>query len=165
MKYQELEIASEDIGSSGHANAREVTKINASTSCDNLIEKPKVLLNVENIASSSKTNHDRVKALEDEVRNLRSCVKTLAKGEELHKEILYYNARDYGTKGLGASPIPSRKLLGLRSYMDVSLMRLDLIVNIARSPVITQGSAQHLLVLCPPCLTITSPCTMITISC
>jgi hypothetical protein len=52
------------------------------------------LLNVENIASSSKTNHDRVKALEDEVRSLRSCVKTLAKGEELHKEIHYYNARD-----------------------------------------------------------------------
>jgi hypothetical protein len=47
-----------------------------------------------------------VKALEDEVRSLRSCVKTLAKGEELHKEILYYNARDYGTKGLGAFPNP-----------------------------------------------------------
>jgi hypothetical protein len=31
MKYQELELASEDIGSSGHANAREVTKANAST--------------------------------------------------------------------------------------------------------------------------------------
>jgi hypothetical protein len=57
------------------------------------------LLNVENIASSSKTNHDRVKALEEEVRSLRSCVKTLAKGEELQKEILYYNARlwDKGT--------------------------------------------------------------------
>jgi hypothetical protein len=93
MKYQELELASEDIGSSGHANAREVTRAKASTSCDDLIEEPKVLLNVENIASSSK-NHDRVKALEEEVRSLRSCVKTLAKGEELHKEILYYNARD-----------------------------------------------------------------------
>jgi hypothetical protein len=89
MKYQELELASEDIGSSGHANAREVTKANASTSCDDLIEEPKVLLNVENIASCSKTNHDRVKALKEEVRSLRSCVKTLAKGEELHKEILY----------------------------------------------------------------------------
>jgi hypothetical protein len=87
MKYQELELASEDIDSSGHANAREVTKANASISCDDLIEEPKVLLNVENIAPSSKTNHDRVKALE-EVRSLRSCVKTLAKGEQLHKEIL-----------------------------------------------------------------------------
>jgi hypothetical protein len=47
MKYQELELASEDIGSSGHANAREVTKVNASTSCDDLIEEPKVLLNVK----------------------------------------------------------------------------------------------------------------------
>jgi hypothetical protein len=165
MKYQELELASEDIGSSGHANAREVTKINASTSCDDLIDEPKVLLNDENIASSSKNNHARVKALEEEVRSLRSCVKTLAKGEELHKEILYYNARDYGTRDLVLSLIPSRKLLGLRSYMGVSSMKLDLIVNIARSPVITQGSVQHLLALCPPCITITSPCTMIIISC
>jgi hypothetical protein len=165
MKYQELELAHEDIGSSGHANAREVTKTNASTSCDDLIEGPKVLLDDENIASSSKTNHARVKALEEEVRSLRSCVKTLAKGEELHKEIVYYNARDYGTRGLVSSLIPSRKLLGLRSYMGVSSMKLGLIVNIARSPIITQGSAQHLLALCPPCLTITSPCTMITISC
>jgi hypothetical protein len=53
-------------------------------SCDDLIEEPKVLLNDENVASSSKTNHSRVKALEEEVRRLRSCVKTLAKGEELH---------------------------------------------------------------------------------
>jgi hypothetical protein len=118
MKYQELELAHENIGSSGHANAREVTKINASTSCDDLIEEPKVLLNDENIASSSKTNHARVKALEEEVRSLRSCVKTLAKGEELHKKILYYNARDYGTRGLGSFPNPiketprSKKLCG-----------------------------------------------------
>jgi hypothetical protein len=52
-----------------------------------------------------------------------------------------------------------------RSYMGVSSMKLDLIVNIARSPVITQGSAQHLLVLGPPCLPTTSPCTMTTTSC
>jgi hypothetical protein len=109
MKYQDLELASEDIGSSGHANAREVTKTNASTSCDDLIEEPKVLLNDENIASSSKTNHARVKALEEEVRSLRSCVKTLAKGEELHKEILYYSARDYGTMGLGSFPNPIKE--------------------------------------------------------
>jgi hypothetical protein len=38
MKYQELELASEDVGSSGHANAREVTKLNASTSCNDLIK-------------------------------------------------------------------------------------------------------------------------------
>jgi hypothetical protein len=49
MKYQKLELASEDIDSSGHANARDVTKVNASTSCDDLIEKPKVLLNVERV--------------------------------------------------------------------------------------------------------------------
>jgi hypothetical protein len=67
------------------------------------------LLNVENIASSSKTNHDRVKALKEEVRNLRYCLKTLAKGEELHKEILYYNTRDYVTKGLGAFPNPIKE--------------------------------------------------------
>jgi DNA repair exonuclease SbcCD ATPase subunit len=109
MKCQELELAHEDIGSSGYANAREVTKTNASTSCDDLIEEPKVLLNDENIASSSKTNHDRVKTLEEEVRGLRSCVKTLAKGEELHKKILYYNARDYGTRGLGSFPNPIKE--------------------------------------------------------
>jgi hypothetical protein len=109
MKYQKLELASEDIGSSGHANAREVTKDNSSTSCDDIIEEPKVLLNVENIAYCSKTNHDRVKALEEKVRSLRSCVKTLAKGEELQKDILYYNARDYGTRGLGAFPNPIKE--------------------------------------------------------
>jgi hypothetical protein len=108
MKYQELELAQEDIGSSGHANAREVTKTNASTSCDDLIDEPKVLLNDVNIASSSKTNHARVKALE-EVRSLRSCVNTLAKGEELHNDILYYNARDYGTRGLGSFPNPIKE--------------------------------------------------------
>jgi hypothetical protein len=47
MKYQELELAYEAIGSSGHENAREVTKTNVSTSCDDLIEEPKVLLNDE----------------------------------------------------------------------------------------------------------------------
>jgi hypothetical protein len=109
MKYQELELSNKDIVSSGHANAREVTKTNASTSCDDLIDEPKVLLNDENIASSSKTNHAKVKALEEEVRSLRSCVKTLAKGEELHKDILYYNARDYGTRGLGAFPNPIKE--------------------------------------------------------
>jgi hypothetical protein len=34
------------------------------------------LLNDENIASFFKTNHASVKALEEEVRSLRSCVKT-----------------------------------------------------------------------------------------
>jgi hypothetical protein len=77
------------------------------------------LLNVENVASSSKTNHDRVKALEEEVRSLRSCVKTLAKGEELHKEILYYNARDYGTKGLGAFPNPIKETPRSNTSRDV----------------------------------------------
>jgi hypothetical protein len=109
MKYQELELAYEAIGSSGHENSGEVSKTNASTSCDGLIEEPKVLLNDETIASFSKTNHAMVKALEEEVRSLRSCVKTLAKGEEIDKEILYYNARDYGTKGLGSFPNPIKE--------------------------------------------------------
>ena len=74
-----------------------------------MIEEPKILLNDENIASSSKTNHDRVKALEEEVRSLRSCVKNMAKGEALHKEILYHNARDYGTRGLGSFPQPIKE--------------------------------------------------------
>jgi hypothetical protein len=38
MKYQELELAYEAIGSSGHENAREVTKTNVTTSCDDLVE-------------------------------------------------------------------------------------------------------------------------------
>jgi hypothetical protein len=109
MKYQELELAYEATGSSGHEDAREVTKTNVSTSCDDLVEEPKILLNDENVAPSSETNHTRVKVLEEEVRSLRSCVKTLAKGEELHKEMLYYNARDYGTKGLGSFPNPIKE--------------------------------------------------------
>jgi hypothetical protein len=80
MKYQELELAYEAIGANGHEDDREVTKTNVSTSCDDLVEEPKVLLNDENIASSSKNNHARVKSLEEKVRSLRSCVKTLAKG-------------------------------------------------------------------------------------
>jgi hypothetical protein len=103
-----------------------------------------------------------VKALEEEVGSLRSCVKTLAKGEELHKEILYYNARDYGTKGLGAFPNPIKET---PKSKELSSMKLDLIVNIARSLVITQGSAQHLLAPCPPCQATTSPGTMTTTSC
>jgi hypothetical protein len=50
-----------------------------------------------------------VKDLEEEVRILRSYVKTLAKGEELHKEVRYYNARDYGTRGLGYFPNPIKE--------------------------------------------------------
>jgi hypothetical protein len=165
MKYQEVELAHEDIGSSGHANAREVTKTNAFTSCDDLIEEPKVLLNDENITSSSKTNHARVKALEEKVRSLRSCVKTLAKGEELHKEILYYNARDYGTRGLGSFPNPiketprSKELYGcfineVGSYCQHCKVTGH---HTRECPTPTRPL--------PPCLTISSPYTIITISC
>jgi hypothetical protein len=88
MKYQELELAYEAIGASGHEDAREVTKTKASTSCDDLVEEPKVLLNDETIASSSKTNHARVKVLEEKVRSLWSCVKTSAKREESLQETI-----------------------------------------------------------------------------
>jgi hypothetical protein len=115
MKYQELELAYEAIGSSRHEDAREVTKTNASTSCDDLVEEPKVLLNDENIASSSKTNHARVKALEEEVRSLRSRVKTLAKVRSYTRRSSTTMQDIMGQRDLVLSLIPSRKLLSLRN--------------------------------------------------
>jgi len=48
----------------------------------------------------AETNHDRKKQLEEELKNMTKCMFNVTRGEYLHKEILFYNARHFGTNGL-----------------------------------------------------------------
>jgi hypothetical protein len=43
----------------------------------------------------------------DQVARLKSSVEKLSRGEYIHKEILFNNARDYGKRGLGSFPEPN----------------------------------------------------------
>ena len=43
----------------------------------------------------------------DQVASLKSSVEKLSRGEYIHKEILFNNARDYGKRGLGSFPEPN----------------------------------------------------------
>ena len=56
--------------------------------------------------SCSKTNHDREKQLEEELESMTKCMFNVTRGEYLHKEILFHNARHFGTNGLGSFPKP-----------------------------------------------------------
>ena len=40
----------------------------------------------------------------DQVASLKSSVEKLSRGEYIHKEILFNNARDYDKRGLGSFP-------------------------------------------------------------
>ena len=44
----------------------------------------------------------------DQVASLKSSVEKLSRGEYIHKEILFNNARDYGKRGLGSFPEPNQ---------------------------------------------------------
>ena len=50
----------------------------------------------------------REKELMDQVASLKSSVEKLSRGEYIHKEILFNNARDYGKRGLGSFPEPNQ---------------------------------------------------------
>ena len=105
----------------------------------------------------SKTNHDREKELEKELQSMTKCMYNMTKGAHLHKEILFHNARHFGTNGLGSFPNPPENC--------PKSPELAHIVNIVKSPGITQGSVQFLLVHLLPCLLITSHNSMKIISC
>ncbi|PVH66915.1 hypothetical protein PAHAL_1G382100 [Panicum hallii] len=76
-------------------------KVNASTSCDDLLIDAYATNVVPKLASS------REKELMDQVASLKSSVEKLSRGEYIHKEILFNNARDYGKRGLGSFPEPN----------------------------------------------------------
>ena len=76
--------------------------INASTSCETHVESSKTFTN-HDVPSSSKTNYDREKKLEEELESLTKCMFNVTRGEYLHKEILFNNTRHFGTKGLDPS--------------------------------------------------------------
>ncbi|PVH63979.1 hypothetical protein PAHAL_2G151900 [Panicum hallii] len=98
-KYQELEFAYEVIDPSLEKFAHE--KVNASTSCDDLLIDANATNIVPKLASS------REKELMDQVASLKSSVEKLSRGEYIHKEILFNNARDYGKRGLGSFSEPN----------------------------------------------------------
>ncbi|PVH32708.1 hypothetical protein PAHAL_9G465900 [Panicum hallii] len=101
-KYQELEIAYEAIDPSLEKLDYETfDKVNASTSCDDLF----IDANATNIVP--KLAPSREKELMDQVASLKSSVEKLSRGEYIHKEILFNNARDYGKRGLGSFSEPN----------------------------------------------------------
>ncbi|PVH35493.1 hypothetical protein PAHAL_7G199100 [Panicum hallii] len=101
-KYQELEFAYEVIDPSLEKVVNE--KVNASTSCDDLLIDAYATNVVPKLASS------REKELMDQVASLKSSVEKLSRGEYIHKEILFNNARDYGKRGLGSFPEPNMEI-------------------------------------------------------
>ena len=94
QKYQELEIAYEFIDPSiDYSTTPNVVKVNASTSCEDLALNP--------LATNalSKCEGTKMKELEEQVESLKSALSGLARGEQKHKEILFYHLCDYGTRG------------------------------------------------------------------
>ena len=101
-KYQELEFAYEAIDPSLENSVNEtIEKVNASTSCDD------VLINANATNIVPKLVPSREKELMDQVASLKSSVEKLSRGEYINKEILFNNARDYGKRGLGSFPEPN----------------------------------------------------------
>ena len=101
-KYQELEFAFDAIDD--ELEILKTKNINAS-SCETHVESSKSFTN-HDAPSSSKTNFDREKELEEELQNLIKCMFNVTRGEYLHKKILFNNASHFGTKGLGSFPKP-----------------------------------------------------------
>src|SRR6185295_5952244 len=101
-KYQELEFAYEAIDPSLENFVNEtIEQVNAFTSCDDLL----INANATNIVPELAPF--REKELMDQVASLKSSVEKLSRGEYIHKEILFNNARDYGKRGLGSFPEPN----------------------------------------------------------
>jgi len=87
---------------------KEVIKVNVSTSCDDLVELPHPTTCHHTSPTCSKTNHDREKELEKKLQSMTKCMYNMTKGANLHKEILFHNARHFGTNGLGSFPKPPK---------------------------------------------------------
>ena len=130
-------------------------KENMST-CDDVVEVSHPTSCDHTSPTCSKTNHDREKQLEEELESMTKCMFNVTRGEYLHKEILFHNARHLGTNGLGLFPKPPENCSGHRSSMHASTRKLAHIANIIKSPGIIQGSVQFLLAHLLPFLLITS---------
>jgi hypothetical protein len=103
QKYQLLEVAYEAFDQSfEHSTIENMVKVNVSTSCDDLLNED----NATNILPEIVTS--REKELMDRVASLKTSVDKLTRGEIMHKEILFYHARDYGKRGLGSFPETSK---------------------------------------------------------
>ena len=79
---------------------KEDIKVNASTSCDDLVELLHPTTYHHTSSTCSKTNHDREKQLERELESMTKCMYNVTRGEYLQKKILFHNARHLGTNGL-----------------------------------------------------------------
>jgi hypothetical protein len=87
-----------------------------------------------------------------EVESLKSSMAKLTRGEHKHKEMLFHHARDFGKRGLGSYPWPTKAKPNPRRSRQASSKKWVPIVNIAKSPVTTLGSASCLLFLSLLCL-------------
>ena len=79
-----------------------------------LLRRSMLLLHVMVLINANATNAlpelvpSREKELMDQIASLKSSVEKLSRGEYIHKEILFNNARDYGKRGLGSFPEPNQ---------------------------------------------------------
>jgi len=102
-KYQELEFAYEAIDPSlENSTIETMVKVNASTSCDDL------LIDVHATNVLPEFAPSRKKELMDQVASLKTSVDKLSRGEYIHKEIFFNNAPDFGKRGLGSFPEPNK---------------------------------------------------------
>ena len=108
MKYQELDLAFDALDEELKETQKEVIKVNISIYCDDLVGLTHPTICHHTSPSCSKTNHDREKELEEELQNIAKCVFNVTRGEYLHKKILFYNTRHFGTNGLGSFPKPPK---------------------------------------------------------
>ena len=100
---KQFEFAYEAIDPSLENSINEnIEKVNASTSCDDLLNDAHATNVVPELAPS------REKELMDQVASLKSSVEKLSRGEYIHKEILFNNACDYGKRDLGSFPEPNQ---------------------------------------------------------
>ena len=79
-----------------------MVKVNASTSCDDLLIDDNATNVLPELVSS------RENELMDQVASLKTSVDKLSRGEYKHKEILFSNARDFGKRGLGSFLEPNK---------------------------------------------------------
>jgi len=104
MQYQELDLAFDALDEELKETQKKVIKVNIAT-CDDLVELPHPTT-CHHDSPCSKTNHDREKQLEQELESITKCMFNVTRGEYLYKEILFHNARHFGTNGLGSFPNP-----------------------------------------------------------
>ena len=157
-KYQELEFAYEAIDPSLENSINEnIEKVNASTSCDDLL----IDANATNVLP--KLAPSREKELMDQVASLKSSVEKLSRGEYIHKQNTSTMPVTMEREVLVHFRSQTKALLLLRRSRQASLKKLDHIVNIAKSPGTTLGSVRCHHVLSLLYLKITHLCIKITI--